>query len=201
MPQDQTQLILPTSYSPTFVGLAYGVQNYTCSQANNFTNIGAVAELIDVSCLAGSSIFSSLPDQLYTSWSNASLPTIQDSIQVLQATNPPEILAQHYFVPNPTTGQGLSPKWDFSSSGKFHDNSDAYMIGKGKGSLAAPTDSATDINWLDVLKVDGSIADEVFRTDTKGGQPPSTCVFGQSQDISVKYVAFYWFFGGSLGNN
>lgn len=25
------------------------------------------------------------------------------------------------------------------------------------------------------------------------------CVFGQTQDITVKYVSKYWFFGGSLG--
>lgn len=27
----------PTNNTPTFVGLAFGVQNYTCTQSNNFT--------------------------------------------------------------------------------------------------------------------------------------------------------------------
>ena len=27
----------PTNTTPTFVGLAFGVQNYTCTQSNNFT--------------------------------------------------------------------------------------------------------------------------------------------------------------------
>lgn len=27
----------PTNITPTFIGLAFGVQNYTCTQSNNFT--------------------------------------------------------------------------------------------------------------------------------------------------------------------
>lgn len=137
-------------------------------------NVGAVAELIDVSCLAGSSVFRQLPDQLYDSWVNFNQSSVQEIIDHLHVLNPPEILAQHYFVSNPTTGQGLSPKWDFTSSGKFSGNKDAFFVGRGQGSLPAPTDPKKDINWLEVANVQGSIANTVFRTDTRGGQPPSS---------------------------
>ena len=35
-PAGQTQLVVP-QYPPNFIGLAFGVQNYTCSSSNNFT--------------------------------------------------------------------------------------------------------------------------------------------------------------------
>ncbi|KAK7681369.1 hypothetical protein QCA50_015460 [Cerrena zonata] len=200
LPQTQIQLVAPTPNNLTLssVGLAFGVQNYTCTQTNNFTNIGAVAELIDMSCLAGSSVFHDLPDQLYSSWVNFNHSSVQDIIGHLHMRNPPEILAQHYFITNPTTGQGLSPKWDFTSSGKFNGNSNAFFVGKGEGSLPSPNDPKQDINWLQVGNLQGKIADMVFRTDTRGGQPPSSCEFGKSPDISVKYVSYYFFFGGSI---
>lgn len=92
--------------------------------------------------------------------------------------DPPASLAQHYFVPNPTTGgQGLSPKWDFTSSGKFAGNADAFVVAKGVGSLPSPDDPSKDVAWLEVQAVQGEIADVVFRTDTVGGQPPSSVSF------------------------
>ena len=201
LPPNQNQLVLPTTTTPTFVGLAFGVQNYTCTSGNNFTcvfcfffhlslafspchsnsNVGAVAELIDVSCLAGSSGFLKLPDTLFAAWSKFEGPSIQEIILDNHLIDNPDILAQHYFITNPQTGQGLSPKWDFTSSGKFEGNQDAFVVVKAKGSLPAPTDPKTDVNWLDVVNIEGKIADEVFRTDTRGGQPPSSVSFSQFQ--------------------
>ncbi|THH28973.1 hypothetical protein EUX98_g5216 [Antrodiella citrinella] len=199
LPANQTQLVLPTNSTPSFVGLGFGVQNYTCTSGNNFTNVGAVAELIDVSCLAGSSVFLSLPDTLFSQWNSFNGPSIQDVILENHLINNTDILAQHYFITNPQTGQGVSPKWDFTSSGKFQGNQDAFVVGKGTGTIPSPNNATTDVNWLDVVAIEGEIADVVFRTDTRGGQPPASCTFGKSPDISVKYVAYYWFFGGSLG--
>lgn len=33
----------PANFTPTFVGLAFGVQNYTCTQSNNFTCVFLLA--------------------------------------------------------------------------------------------------------------------------------------------------------------
>lgn len=116
---------------------------------------------------------------------------IQIIIDFLHLLDPLEVLCQHYFVPNPTTGQGLSPKWDFTSSGAFEGNADAFIVAKGKGSIPAPTNATRDVAWLDVVNVQGKIADEVFRFDTVGGQPPATCQYGKDKDLSVKYVSKY----------
>ena len=36
-PSNQTQLVLPTSETPKFLGVAFGIQNYTCSSSNTYT--------------------------------------------------------------------------------------------------------------------------------------------------------------------
>lgn len=149
-----------------------------------------------MSCMVNASTFETLQQPLFESWNASESTSIQEFIAALHAFNPPDVLAQHYFVQNPTTGQGVSPKWDFISSGnpKFVGNQDAIVVAKGKASIPAPN-TATDINWLDVVNIGGAaggkVADEVLRTDTVGGQPPATCEFGKTQDISVKYASKY----------
>ena len=129
--------------------------------------------------MVNSTQFNTIQEPLFAAWNAFEGISIQDFINLFHDINPPEILAQHYFVTNPTTGQGVSPKWDFTSSGnpRFVGNTDAFIVAKGKGSVAAPN-SSVNINWLDVVNIGGAaggeIADEVFRTDTVGGQPPSS---------------------------
>ncbi|KIP04371.1 hypothetical protein PHLGIDRAFT_19995 [Phlebiopsis gigantea 11061_1 CR5-6] len=194
----------PQNITPTFVGLAFGVQNYTCTQSNNFTLVGAVAELFDVSCSVNSTAFVTNQVPLFAQWNATEDTSIQEFIKAEHILNPPDILAQHYFVTNPTTGQGVSPKWDFTSSGHpaLAGNASAFIVARGKDNIPAPH-AATDIAWLQVVNIGGdaggAVADVVIRSDTVGGQPPASCVFGQSQDISVKYTSKYWFFGGAFG--
>ena len=38
-PTNQTQLVVPTNETPTFLGVAFGVQNYTCSSSNTYTYV------------------------------------------------------------------------------------------------------------------------------------------------------------------
>ena len=121
------------------------------------------------------------------------------------------ILGQHFFQPNPVTGSGVSPVWDFRSNPRFAGNADAYVLGKVNSSIASPTDATNDVTWLHVENVQGELADVIFRYDTVGGQPPasvsptssldnefmagwlipSQCTFGNDTNISVKYVAKY----------
>jgi hypothetical protein len=191
----------PNSSHPTAVGVAFGVQNYTCSTNNNFTSTGAVAQLYDISCLSQSSpdLFNTIQEPLYDAWVNlTSEITVQEITAIIPALLSPDvILSDHYFVANPS-GSGLSPVWDFRATQRFHGNQNAFILGASTGSVAAPVDPAHNVNWLRLRKVSGDIADEVYRTDTIGGQPPTSCTHGQTQDISVKYVSQYWFFGGSI---
>lgn len=140
----------------------------------NHSNIGAVAELIDVSCYVNESWFPTIQNELYAAWTDADFNdfSIQEIIDFVHFIDPPQNLAQHYFVENPITDSGVSPKWDFTSSGKFKGNADAFVIAKGNGTLSSPNDPKDDVTWLEVLQVKGDVADEVFRFDTVGGQPP-----------------------------
>jgi hypothetical protein len=87
--------------------------------------------------------------------------------------SPEVIQADHYFIPNPT-GTGLSPVWDFRTNQRFLGQENAVFVGKGAGSVVPPVDPSNNINWLRVGKVSGDIADEVYRIDTIGGQPPTS---------------------------
>ncbi|KAI3600368.1 malate dehydrogenase [Moniliophthora roreri] len=101
-------------------------------------------------------------------------------------------LGEHYFVTNPT-GTGISPKWDMT---KFFANPNAFVIGARSAGIPAPT-GPSDVDWLYLTNVQGGLATEIYRTDTKGGQPPASCTPG-SPLITVGYSAIYWFTGGSL---
>ncbi|EPT02194.1 hypothetical protein FOMPIDRAFT_1059432 [Fomitopsis schrenkii] len=195
-PSNQTQLALPTSETPKFLGVGFGIQNYTCSSSSTYTSVGAVAELIDFSCNTGDANFDTIQNDIYDAWNSASqTESIQDVIASVLAKNPPRNLGQHYFVTNPVTGQGVSPKWDFTSSGENKGDANAYVIGKGAGNLPSPDDSSKDVAWLKLQNVQGELADTIYRFGTVGGQPPSSCTPGQDADVSVNYVAKYIFYG------
>ncbi|KAL0959920.1 hypothetical protein HGRIS_011585 [Hohenbuehelia grisea] len=196
LPQGQTALPLPAA-PLSFVGVAIGTQNYTCSAAGTFASAGALAELFDISCLSGSPAFSSIQKDLYSLWKLApSSVSTSQIINLLHLAKTPAILGQHYFVPNPSGAAGLSPKWDFTSQGSTRGNPDAFVVGARVGGLAAPT-GPSDIDWLALTNVQGKLASQVYRVDTVGGQPPASCTPG-SAPITVKYTSKYYLFGSSL---
>ncbi|KAG6841269.1 hypothetical protein C0991_000247 [Blastosporella zonata] len=161
-------------------------------------NVGAVAELFDIGCLYNTPVFADIPDFAYSLWELAPpLLTPQSVIKLLQPANTPDILGQHYYVTNPVTGSGVNPKWDFTSQGATKGNANAYVVGAKVSSLSAPTGSH-DIDWVQLKALTGSLATAVYRTDTRGGQPPATCTPGVSADVSVKYAAKYWLLGSSI---
>ncbi|KAF9010092.1 hypothetical protein BDQ17DRAFT_1322785 [Cyathus striatus] len=190
---------LPTpNATATFVAVAFGTQNYTCGSTGTYSNIGAVAELFDISCLYDTPAFPVVQDALYGIW-KIEPSSGSSSISIIKKLNfakTPAILGEHYFIQNPVTKQGISPKWDFTSEGAYVGNANAFIVAAKVGDIPAPTGSQ-DVDWLALKNVVGSLADEVYRTDTRSGQPPNSCTPG-SPDIVVKYTSKYWFFGGSM---
>lgn len=86
------------------------------------------------------------------------------------------MLGQHYFIPNPSGGTGLSPKWDFTSASE-KGNPEAFVVGARQGDLPDPNgDPAVNIDWLQLSAVSGQgeLATTIFRIQTRGGQPPTT---------------------------
>ncbi|CAL1699293.1 unnamed protein product [Somion occarium] len=196
LPAGQTQLVAPTTTTPRFIGIAAGVQNYTCAATGTYTNVGAVAEIFDVSCL-DPGLFVKATDIVSSVWEKAPKGvTPQKVIKDLAVIGSPIVLGQHYFITNPITGTGLSPKWDFTSA-SLAGHPDAFVVGARTGDLPSPTDPTENIDWLSLDGVQGNLADQIFRIETRKGQPPSSCTPG-TPDISVRYASQYWFFGGSF---
>ncbi|KAF9653509.1 hypothetical protein BDM02DRAFT_3086961 [Thelephora ganbajun] len=200
-PVQQTALGSPTTPLAA-VGLAFGVQNYTCSARNVFVAAGAVAELFDISYLAStnSGLLSSVQNDLFNFWnsSDAGSTTVQQLVETLPNIVPAYmILAQHYFIRN--TAGGISPTWDFRATQKFQGVENAVFVGKSLANIP-DVDPTKNVPWLHVGKVSGDISNEIYRIFTVGGVAPSSCDSGAStKDISVKYTSQYWFYGGSLG--
>jgi hypothetical protein len=82
------------------------------------------------------------------------------------------------------SGTGISPKWDFTSR-KFAGNATAFVLGAKTGDILAPTDPATNIDWLQLAAVQGELASEIFRVDTVGGQPPTSVWVSSVRSLGV----------------
>ncbi|KAJ7104394.1 putative malate dehydrogenase [Mycena belliarum] len=194
LPPNQTMLVAPKE-GPSFIGLAIGIQNYTCADSGTFTNIGAVAELFDVSCLSGTPEFPSLANIVFSVWDSAPPATgIFQVIDFLAKLKASFVLGQHYFVTSPS-GTGISPKWDFTSA-SLAGHPNAFVIGAKVGDIVAPT-GPPDVDWLSLVDAEGDLATQIFRVNTVGGLPPTSCVPGSSE-ITVKYSSLYWLYGSSV---
>ncbi|KAF8585904.1 hypothetical protein K439DRAFT_1004890 [Ramaria rubella] len=187
LPTGQTTLTVPTGVTPEFIAAGFGTQNYSCSAAGTFTSIGALAELFDASC-----VFDAF--QSACSKKASSAEETQASMRAALGPNP-TLLGHHYFVNNPVPGgTGLSPTFDFRADSE-KGNPNAFVITSKIGDIPAPTDPTQNVDWLELMAIpgQGSLAKNVFRILTIGGQPPSSCTPG-SAPITVPYAASYWFF-------
>ncbi|KZT25687.1 hypothetical protein NEOLEDRAFT_1241563 [Neolentinus lepideus HHB14362 ss-1] len=190
LPAEQT-VLSPPNVTLSYVALGLGVQNYTCSNTSTWTNVGAVAELFDISCLYNTPLFDPISNAAFAAW-NVTPEAPLDLISAFSGN--PIVLGQHYFIPSPT-GSGVSPKFDFTSA-REKGHPEAFVVGAKVGDLPAPTGKG-DVDWLQLKSVQGELASTVYRLQTRGGQPPASCKQG-SPPLSVKYAAQYWFFGSSL---
>jgi len=186
-PANQTNLTAPSG-DPSFVLLGVGFQNYTCGNTSTYTSAGATAALFDLSCLSkmDSALFNNIQDVAFTLWSKSN-----DLNPITQKT--PMKLGEHYFIAN---GNGtISPVWDFRGD-SAPNQADAFVLAAKIGDLRAPN-STSDVDWLQLRRVSGDLADTVYRTNTRGGQPPASCTPG-SGVLQVKYVAKYYLYGGNI---
>ncbi|KIJ91875.1 hypothetical protein K443DRAFT_114457 [Laccaria amethystina LaAM-08-1] len=174
LPANQTALAQPSG-APSFVLLGVGVQNYTCSAAGTYASAGAVAQLFDISCLVQSPAF--------------------DNVQDIAFLKPLTRMGDHYFVTSPS-GTGISPVWDFRAFGRFKGNANAMVLAAKVANLPSPA-GPQNVDWLQLKSVSGELATQIYRTDTRSGQPPASCTPGSAL-ISVKYTSKYWLFGSTV---
>ncbi|EEB94098.1 hypothetical protein MPER_07151, partial [Moniliophthora perniciosa FA553] len=152
----------PQRYPTSYITLGVGTQNYTCSSSGNYTSSGAVAEIIDMSCMHGGHEFSDIAAEYWTK-----APSHMSAAETLGHIHPVLkrlTLGEHYFVINPATASSTSPRWDFTSRLGNHD---AFVTAVKANATAAPT-GKQDIDWLYLTDIAGTLANEVYRTDTRG---------------------------------
>jgi hypothetical protein len=138
------------------------------------SSAGAVAELYDISCLFGQAQLDQVADDAIAAWTATSVSPAEFGSLLTEVPNPTS-LGQHYFITNPVTGTGINPKWDFTS-GAFNGNSNAFIVAAKNSGIPAPT-GKQDVDWLYLLPLagtTGALASEVYRTDTRLGQPPAS---------------------------
>ncbi|KAF7986277.1 hypothetical protein HWV62_35204 [Athelia sp. TMB] len=174
LPYGQTNLTAPSA-APEFIGLGVGVQNYTCNTTSStYVLFGAVAELFDLSCVFSEPSFASVQEKAFSAWTAA--PDSVDVFAVISdLTSNSAVLGQHYYVNNPAPSPGASattPKFDFTANVE-KGNSNAFVVAAKVGDLAAPT-GKTDVDWVQLKEIQGGLASQVFRTNTHGGQPPTS---------------------------
>jgi len=183
----------PLSSPPRSVVLGVGVQNYTCDSSGKYSSDGAIAGLIDITCLYGTADFAEIQDDIFKIWEGYNGPNPFEVIFDFSVDFNITIIAVHYFI---NDDGAFLPKFDFSLAGPTAGNTDAFVVGSIDIAVTAP-DGAHDVNWFEIRAVSGKFADEVYCVETRGGQPPDSCTPG-SDPISINYVAQYWFEGGSL---
>jgi len=159
------------------IAIGRGTQNYTCSNDTAVPlAVGALATLFNVTCLAGPypQLLNLMPDI-------ALKFPVPDPSNVMSPAN--LFLSGHHYFTNLTT-----PFFDLNT------NQHSWgTVACKKLSTADAPNKATDVAWLKLSSQsrDGCTISEVYRLNTKGGQPPATCK-GMPQAFTVQYAAEYW---------
>jgi len=128
---------------------------------------GAVADLFDLSCLSeeNPNVFEKIQDIAFMGW----MATPSKNLELLTKLAPKK-LGEHFFFKQ--EAGGIAPIWDFRGD-SAPDQPDAFVVGSKVANLKAPTGSQ-DVDWLQLKGVSGKLATSIYRTHTKGGQPPAS---------------------------
>jgi len=174
-------LAVPAGETLSYVALGYGVQNYTCNSGVYGSNM-AVATLWDASCAVGTSAFTELTSEALPVAPNGAFPESITSV-IGQSQ-----LGNHYFQNfasgNTTTAD---PTFDFRATGVG-----SFSILTKTAAVASPN-STSDVAWISLNEVSGSLAKTVFRIQTAGGVAPSSCTTNGTV-LDVNYSAIYLFY-------
>jgi len=179
----------PLPSPPNLVLLGVGVQNYTCNSNGTFDNIGVIARLFDMSCLYGTPEFSTIQKDAFYDWeARPSFDPLKPGlVKEIKDHYGITIDGDYYFVEQ---NGALVPVWDLRSSGPYAGNPNAIVFAQKYKSTPSP-DGPVNIDWVELQKLSGGLANVIYRVKTVQGQPPPTCSPGTY--AIVKYTAVYLF--------
>jgi hypothetical protein len=118
--------------------------------------------------------FQNIQRDVFLTWAYSTIKNPLDpaAAQQIDRSHNFPVSGQHYFI---EAGGQLASVWDFRSNGPTKGNKGATVVAKVTGDIASPTWTAID--WQELSRVSGELADTIFRIDTVGGNPP--------QDVSI----------------
>lgn len=178
-----------SSLTLKYVALGLGWQNYTCANESTApVSIGANAHLFDATTLlssrVGSTQVATLPSAALTEWYDLGTPFVGGA-----PFDGLPYLGHHFFA-----GGGI-PSFDLSTPGLFLSAEKDADVPAPSGSCPGPLKTGA-VDWL-YLAYNGSFQDvgldAVYRVETAGGDPPTTC--STTGLVQIPYGAEYWFYG------
>lgn len=138
---------------------------------NPFSNVGALAQLFDISCLSTPE-FNTIQEDAFNVWNSCpdTDPFGPATAQAMHSAFNVSVDCQHYFVKN-STGSNLEAVWDCTTSGQFSGDSNAIIFAHKVGTAPSP-DGPQNIDLVELRKDAGGLANTVYRLNTVDGQAP-----------------------------
>jgi Protein of unknown function (DUF3455) len=145
--------------------------------------------MYDMSCLYGKSEFSTIHKDSYNLWNSywSINPFELGYSQLLEHNYGITIDGAYYFVEQNGV---LVPVWDLSSSGPYKGNRDAIVYAQKIKNVPSP-DGSQNVDWVELKKMSGDLANVIYRVDTVQGQPPFSV--SPSLDLCL-YCSINFFF-------
>ncbi len=128
--------------------------------------------MYDISCLYGKPEFSTIQKDAYNDWDSywSFNPFEAEFTKLLKDYYSITADGAYYFVQQNGV---LVPVWDLTSNGPYAGNPNAIVYAQ-KYKNVPSSDGPANIDWVELKKVSGGLANVIYRVDTVKGQPPST---------------------------
>ena len=133
--------------------------------------------MFDISCLYGTAEFSTIQYDAFFDWDTYPSfdPLDPLLVQVMEDFYGITEDGAYYFVERDGT---LVPVWDLTSDGPYAGNQNAIVFAQKVKSTPSP-DGPLNIDWAELKKMSGGLANLIYRVDTVRGQPPPNVGFSQ----------------------
>jgi hypothetical protein len=140
--------------------------------------------MFDISCLYGTPEFSTIQKDAFHDWEAYPSfdPLEPELVQEMKDHYGITVDGEYYFVGQNGT---LVPVWDLRSTGPYAGNPNAIVFAQKVKGTPSP-DGPVNIDWVELKKSSGGLANQIYRVDTVQGQPPSNV--SSSLNLCMSYL-------------
>jgi hypothetical protein len=128
--------------------------------------------MFDISCLYGQPEFPTIQNDAFYDWDAfpSDDPLEPALVEEMKDHYGITIDGAYYFVEQ---NGALVPVWDLTTNGPFAGNPNAIVFAQKFKNTPSPGGPA-NIDWVELKKVSGGLANVIYRVSTVKGQPPAT---------------------------